>query len=42
MESMGLMEEDALDRTKWRIIFNTIPATPGDGKTRGEEEEVGT
>ena len=32
-------------RTYWtgqsgRMIFNTIPATPDDGKTQGEEEEA--
>ena len=39
MESVGLREEDILDRTSGRMIFNTIPATPDDGKAQGEEEE---
>ena len=30
MGSVGLKEEDVLDRAKWKIIFKTIPATPDD------------
>ena len=40
MESAGLKEEDVPGTGQsGRIIFNTIPATPDDGKARGEDVE---
>ena len=32
MEGVELKEENVLDRKHGRMLFNSIPATPGDGK----------
>ena len=34
METVGLKEEDVLDRTKWKNDIKTIPATQDDGKSQ--------
>ena len=36
MESVGLKEQDALDRPKWKNDIKNIPATPDDGKSPGK------
>ena len=40
MKSVGLKEEDVLDRTKWKNDIQNFSATPDDGGKPGEKKKI--